>query len=80
MTEFLLTIFNYHFKNKEEVLLRSLESIVIDHEQQLSATLSKLDNDPVGMINEFIEFHLGTGAYSNPEILSCWIIISSEAI
>lgn len=71
---------HYHFKNKEEILLAALAALIARHDQRLEQRLAQAAGDPIGEVAAFIDFHLGLGADADPEALSCWILISGEAL
>jgi TetR/AcrR family transcriptional regulator, transcriptional repressor of bet genes len=71
---------HYHFKNKQEILLVALRSIVAEHDAKLEERLGQGKGDPVAQVAAFIDFHLSVGADANPEMLACWILTSGEAL
>ncbi len=71
---------HYHFKNKEEILLAALAALVARHDERLEQRLAAAAGDPVQEVAAFIDFHLGLGADADPDALSCWILISGEAL
>jgi TetR/AcrR family transcriptional repressor of bet genes len=71
---------HYHFESKQEILLAALDELVARHDRELDARLEALASDPAAATAAFIDFHLGLGAYADPEALSCWILLSGEAL
>jgi len=71
---------HYHFSNKEEILLAALAAMAARHAEQLEQRLTGSAGDPVAELATFIDFHLGLGADADPDALSCWILISGEAL
>jgi TetR/AcrR family transcriptional repressor of bet genes len=71
---------HYYFRNKREILMAALETIVARHDAGLETRLAAVAGDPVSGVGAFIDFHLGLGADSDPEALSCWIQLSGEAL
>jgi TetR/AcrR family transcriptional repressor of bet genes len=71
---------HYHFKNKEEILLAALAALLVRHDERLEARLAEAGGEPNAEVEAFIDFHLGLGADADPEALSCWILISGEAL
>ena len=71
---------HYHFRNKQEILLAALRSIVAEHDAKLEKRLGQGKGDPVEEVAAFIDFHLSLGADANPEMLACWVLISGEAL
>jgi TetR/AcrR family transcriptional regulator, transcriptional repressor of bet genes len=71
---------HYHFKNKQEILLAMLADLVARHDAGLERRLLEAAGDPEREISAFIDFHLGRGADADPQALSCWILLSGEAL
>jgi len=71
---------HYHFKNKQEILLTALHTLVEQHNAALDERLGGFSDDPRKQLEAFIDLHLGLGADRNPEALACWILISGEAL
>ena len=71
---------HYHFKNKEEILLAALAALVARHGERLEKRLGEAAGDVVAEVAAFIDFPLGLGADADPDALSCWILISGEAL
>lgn len=72
-------LIHYHFKNKQEILLAALEEIAGRHERRLQAALAGASSPPE-KVKAFLDAHLGLGAGADPEALSCWVVMSGEAL
>jgi TetR/AcrR family transcriptional repressor of bet genes len=73
-------VVHYHFKDKQEILLASLQHLVEQHDRSLERRLSEAGADPVQRVGAFIDFHLGLGADADPQALKCWVMLSGEAL
>jgi TetR/AcrR family transcriptional regulator, transcriptional repressor of bet genes len=73
-------IVHYHFRDKLEILLALLESLVAEHDAALEAALAKASGNPERELEAFIDIHLATGRTADPEALACWVAICGEAI
>jgi len=73
-------LIHYHFKNKQEILLASIESLVSDHGRRLSQQLALASPDAPSQVVTFLDLHLGLGANANAESLACWVLLSGEAL
>jgi TetR/AcrR family transcriptional repressor of bet genes len=71
---------HYHFKSKQELLLVALRELVSRHEASLEQRLAELGEDPARQLADLVDFHLGLGAYADPEALACWILLGGEAL
>jgi len=71
---------HYHFKDKQEILLVALRTLVAHHEGRLDERLAASSADHVQQLRGFIDLHLGRGAEADPEALACWVLVSGEAL
>ncbi len=73
-------LIHYHFKNKLEILLAVLEDMARRHKKGLEKKIAGCVGNPERQLAAFIDFHLGLGPDSNPELLACWIVLTGEAM
>jgi TetR/AcrR family transcriptional repressor of bet genes len=73
-------IVHYHFKDKREILLALLASLVDEHQAGLDAALARAKGDPRRELDLFLDAHLATGKNGDPEALICWVAICAEAL
>jgi TetR/AcrR family transcriptional regulator, transcriptional repressor of bet genes len=71
---------HYHFKNKQEILLSALATLVARHQERLENHLASAPASAPEQVAAFIDSHLGLGAHADPDGLACWILISGEAL
>lgn len=71
---------HYHFATKQEILLAAIAELVARHDAGLKGRLGEAGEDPAAQIAAFIDFHLGLGAYADPEALAVWILLGGEAL
>jgi len=71
---------HYHFRDKQEILLVALRTLVAHHEGRLDERLAADGADHARQLRDFIDLHLGRGAESDPEALACWVLASGEAL
>ncbi len=72
-------LIHYHFRNKKEILLAVLQELTSVHDKSLAEKLA-FSKEPIDQLGAFIDFHLGLGSDANEENLSCWIVLSEEAM
>jgi TetR/AcrR family transcriptional repressor of bet genes len=73
-------IVHYHFKDKQEILLVALRTLVEQHDAEMEAQLAAAGGDARRALIAFVDFHLGLGAHANPEALACWVMLGGEAL
>jgi len=71
---------HYHFTSKQEILLAAIAELVGRHDAALKERLGAAGEDPAAQVAAFIDFHLGLGAYADPEALAVWILLGGEAL
>jgi TetR/AcrR family transcriptional repressor of bet genes len=73
-------IVHYHFRDKKEILLEVLSSLVASHDAAIEAALVKAAGDPARELAAFLDVHLATGRNADPEALACWVALCGEAL
>ncbi|MEZ4360487.1 MAG: TetR/AcrR family transcriptional regulator [Kofleriaceae bacterium] len=71
---------HYHFKNKLEILVAAMRSLLAEHAALLERELTRAGPDPLAQLAAFLEVHLGLGRHANPTALACWLQLSAEAL
>jgi TetR/AcrR family transcriptional repressor of bet genes len=71
---------HYHFKSKQEVLLALLDQLRERHAARVNAALAEAGASALERLDAFIDAHLSLGQHADPVALSCWILLSGEAL
>jgi TetR/AcrR family transcriptional regulator, transcriptional repressor of bet genes len=74
------SLIHYHFENKQAILLEALHHLAARHAAGLERRLADAALGARAELDAFIDFHLGLGADADPEALSCWVLMSGEAM
>jgi TetR/AcrR family transcriptional repressor of bet genes len=74
------SLVHYHFENKQAILLDALDQLASRHAAGLEQRLARAGRGARAELDAFIDFHLGLGAAADPEALSCWVLMSGEAL
>lgn len=69
---------HYHYKNKQQILLATLEHLAELQSDRLKAHLEGLTG--IEAIDAFIDAHLALGKAADPQALACWIALTGEAL
>lgn len=69
---------HYHYKNKQAILLALLDQLAERQSERLQQHLAGTSG--LAALDAFINAHLALGRSANPEVLSCWIALTGEAI
>jgi len=70
---------HYHFKTKQDILLRLVDFLGVSLDVRLERRIAKAETAR-GRLEAFIDVHLATGEGSNPKELACWVAAAAEAI
>ena len=72
-------VVHYHFKNKQQILLRLLEKLAQTIRTRYEARVSDASS-PQQKLWAYIDAHLALGDDADADAVACWIYISAEAV
>lgn len=71
---------HYHFRNKLEILLSLLDTMVARQRERLERKLAASGPEAMEQVEAFLDGLLALGPDRDPEALACWIALSGEAL
>ncbi|MCP4447860.1 MAG: TetR family transcriptional regulator [Myxococcales bacterium] len=72
-------VVHYHFKNKQQILLRLVELLAATIRARYETRVSD-SSSPEQKLWAYIDAHVALGADADPNAVACWIYISAEAV
>ena len=70
---------HYHFKSKQEILLRLIDRLEALADERVQKRLAKA-TDPLARVDAFIDAHLARSADADPAVVACWVAVAGESI
>lgn len=72
---------HYHFKDKQEILLKLAEQLAARVHERVASRLARVKRgDARARVDAFLDAFLATGADADPASVASWVTISAEAI